>query len=550
MKRKTVSLCSVLLSCAAMLSACSSSTGGSASAPASTPDSQTSADSSAVSREPGQLPISEEPVELTFACLRWAMNTVPYQEMEVLVDMEEKSNVKITWEEIDDSALTEKIGLMVSSGELPDVFYGPLLTNNDVSTFSLSGAIIPLDELIQEYAPNISAYMEKDIDYKNSMITPDGKIYSITSIFPEARTYNTNNMFINKTWLDKVGMDVPTTSEEFYEVLKAFKEQDPNGNGKKDEIPFSVVDKGGASLYPLTGMFGIPDNLNHLARKDGQVYYTAIQPEYKEAIKYFNRLYSEGLIDPELFTQDRTHLKAKGNDESVLLGSYIAFWPDDVCSQAIQDQYVHLMPMEGPDGTQLWTRSAYTPGYYQNRFSITKSCKNPEIAMQWLDYWMDDGENSLTIYNGQKGVHWGYEDEAAGTWRTYNEKTPEGMIYGQFRHLTVPGNQSCYLMSDAIVEKRVLDDTNQKQHERYLAYEPYLQPREQLIPELLRFTNEDSSMISMIKTDLDTYVNKMRAKWITEGGIDEEWDEYVNTVKQLQADELVRIYQNAIDAME
>ena len=116
---------------------------------------------------------------------------------------------------------------------------------------------------------------------------------------------NPDNLFINKKWLDKLGLEMPTTTDEFYQVLKAFKNGDPNGNGKADEIPFSFLGNyANVDINSLFGSWGVIDRPEHVMIKDGEVLFTPAEDGYKQGLVFFRKLYAEGLIDGEAFTHN------------------------------------------------------------------------------------------------------------------------------------------------------------------------------------------------------------------------------------------------------
>lgn len=532
----TAALCASLAACAAPKPPASSA----APVPSSVP--------APPSADPSALPLTKEKVTLRFAVVRGANNTIPYGDMAVIKDFEEKSNVHIEWEEIDASAVQEKVNLMFSTNQLPDAFFGPLLTDAQVVTFADAGKILPLNDLIETSAPNVKSFIDQREDYRKAITAPDGNIYALGAMFEEERSLGNDNLFINKKWLEAVNMQVPTTSEEFYKVLKAFKEQDPNKNGLPDEIPFSAIDKE-ESLYSLFGMFGIPDNQDHLAVKDGKVIYTAAQDGYKDAVVYFNTLFKEGLVDPEFFTQDKTQLKAKGYNDTSILGSVMCFWLQDNTPPEKQADYVQVLPMKGPNGDQNWKRALYMAGLSKNRFAITSANKNQELTMRWINYWLDNGENSNTITHGTKGELWGDVDAAAKTWRTFNEKKAptEGMTFGQWRHTECPGANGIYILAKDYTDKRVLDEANIAQQERYLAKAPFIVPQNTVIPPMY-FTAEQQAVISEIATDIKSYTNQKRAEWLTKGGAEKEWEEYLAQLEKLGLSRMLSVYQEALDS--
>lgn len=159
-----------------------------------------------------------------------------FNNKEIFKLAEEATNVHIEWMPIAAADATDKVNIMLTS-DLPDAFLGLIGTDQIASNMD-SFADLAKDDLLKTYAPHIVEDYESSLSNGLDIVTwPDG---SIRSLMTGPQTSYENDaegiMFMNKEWLDKVGMDVPTTTEEFYNVLKAFKEQDANGNGVADEI--------------------------------------------------------------------------------------------------------------------------------------------------------------------------------------------------------------------------------------------------------------------------------------------------------------------------
>lgn len=184
--------------------------------------------------------------------------------------------------------------------------------------------------------------MEETPDMKKISTFPDGKIYSMPTRLP-SRPKSRNQPVINKAWLDKLGLKAPTTTEELYQVLKAFKEKDPNGNGKPDEIPYTETGLNMDFLNP----FGITDiNASSMIVQDGKPVYYPTTDAYKEGLIYTHKLYSEGLIDQELFTQDNTMTSAKWQMQTFPLSVSVTNGPLMRClaSGATNTRRLHLLP--------------------------------------------------------------------------------------------------------------------------------------------------------------------------------------------------------------
>ena len=167
--------------------------------------------------------------------------------------------------------------------------------------------------------PNLAGYLEEHPDWKTAITAPDGNIYSLPSI--DATAYTADSIpYVNKDWAAQVMQDLDLTQpmdlETFEALLTAFKNSDPNGNGKADEIPWSVGGNG-VDFLRWSGSFGIfdsysaPNNTSHLYLDGDTVKYAPMQEGYKEFVKWLNGLWSKGLIDVEAFTQDSATLSAK-----------------------------------------------------------------------------------------------------------------------------------------------------------------------------------------------------------------------------------------------
>lgn len=201
----------------------------------------------------------------------------------------------INWKNYTSDVFAEKRNLAVASGDLPDAIFDAGYGDYDLLKLAKDGAIIPLEDMIEQHMPNLKKVLEEAPEYKSMITAPDGHIYSFPWIEElgsgKQRIQAVDNLpWINVEWLNKLGLKMPTTTEELKEVLIAFKTQDPNGNGKADEIPLSFINKpGGEDLTFLFAAFGLGENWDHtVVTNDGKVVFTAGDEGYKEAVKYIH----------------------------------------------------------------------------------------------------------------------------------------------------------------------------------------------------------------------------------------------------------------------
>ena len=456
-------------------------------------------------------------------------------EMEFYKRMEEETNVRVEWEIFEYAQVKEKKNLMFASGDYPDAVGGWFLDDNDVMTYGPQGILVPIDGLIEKYAPNFSAFLNQVPDAKKVLTTPDKHIYTLPIYAEQPKTKDC--AFINKTWLDKLGLQIPTTTEEFYTVLKAFKERDPNGNNKKDEIPFSFHYKdGNAGHYSFFGSFGIIDRTNHIGMKNGKVIYTAVQPEFKDAIIWFNKLYEEGLIDPEVFTHDTKQYRAKATQDPEILGVFTDWDSYNIAGQERSEKdYVALPPLKGPTGIQLWQEG--DPSIFKNQFAITNAAKKPELILRWIDQNFDP-ETSVEVCKGPFDVT--IEKTADG--KIIFKTPPEGISYGEFRRNKSISSFPYAILPDMMdrIEKNaneVYKDKLDKIYEPYVCKETY---------PIVWFKPEEQQELQTINTDILKYVDEKVAKWIIgESSVNVDWDSYLNELKKMKLDRMIEIYQTA-----
>lgn len=191
----------------------------------------------------------------------------------------------------------EAFSLMVASGEMADIV---CWDKSAIEKIALEGAFVPLDELIEENAPNIKAFFEEHPEIKNHATAADGKIYTIPFI-PDGDA--AEGWFIRKDWLEKLGLEEPKNAQELHDVLLAFKEKDPNGNGKQDEVPFfSRINKTRTVFADFGQLWGAKEDWYV---EDGVVKFGPNEEAYKEAYTNLAQWYKEGLIDSEIYTRGK-----------------------------------------------------------------------------------------------------------------------------------------------------------------------------------------------------------------------------------------------------
>ena len=463
---------------------------------------------------------------------------------------------------------TTQFGLMVSGNEkLPDVMWSPGLTYDAICEYGMDGYIIPLNEyLTEENAPNLYAALEYAFDgvaenLMNFGRCYDGNYYGWPKLSENALEAPHYYTFINTDWLEKVNMDMPTTVDEFYEVLKAFKEQDPNGNGKADEIPAIGSMASWRANLPLFIMnafvYVVEDHFWNVT--DGKVWAPYDTEEYRQGLIYLKKLVDEGLLDPGAFTiKTAKEIKPYWTpvDGDLFCGVVCSYHTTSVekGDERLFD-YDHLPWLQDATGSG---RGGYAPAYghtYKYDTFITKDCENPDLAAKFLDF-MSSNEMAIIQQTGEPGVEWEWSNEGenilgfkvmrkvhdATLWSSQNEKL--------WNHLgaTIWTQQG---IAEAFADDGSYDSKRQLLEQRmYNSYVNADKP-EELITTLV-YNGEEQELVGEVQTILKDYVANSRALFATgvmDPSNDADWQEYLNGLKAQGMYEWQEAAQAAYDRM-
>ncbi|MCA1293825.1 ABC transporter substrate-binding protein [Paenibacillus sp. alder61] len=461
--------------------------------------------------------------------------------------LEEKTNVHINWKNFTKDVFVEKRNLAMASGDLPDAIFDAGYSDYELLKLAKDGAIVPLNDLIEQHMPNFKKVLEEAPEYKTMITAPDGNIYA----FPWIEELGSGKEriqavdavpWINVEWLKKLGLEMPKTTEELKKVLIAFKTQDPNGNGQADEIPLSFINKPGAEdLVFLFASFGLGENADHaVVTNDGKVVFAPAEEGYKEAVKFIHELYKEGLIDVEAYTQDWSTYLAKGKDHKY--GLYFS-WDKSNISGA-DDSYDVMPPLAGPDG-EINVTQINALGFHRGRMVITSANKNLEATAKWVDQ----------MYDPIQSVQ--------NNWGTYGDETQQNIFEydaekNMLKHLPLNGTAPVELREKTSVggPLAILDSYYGKYttlpddaKERLRIIKEIMAPHmkaEQSMPSVFN-SIEELERLTTIETDLFAYVLRMRTEWYQNGKIDEQWNEYLKELDRLGLKEWMEIKQSGYD---
>ena len=466
-------------------------------------------------------------------------------------EIQRRTNVKINWDVAAPAQYVEAMKFRISAGDgdLPDV----LLLPNGLNLGELggNGTIISLEDYINKYGKNIQK-MYKSFPRVKSLTSADGHIYSINTV-SENTYFMPYGFAIRKDWLDRLGLDEPETIDDWMTVLRAFRDQDADGDGNpNNEIPFSA---GGHVWY--TTFWAHAWDL-HLFYSDGwypdkneQMQYEFISDKAKEFFTWMNNFYEEGLLDPEFLTLEnemKLYEKVARNEVGAftVYPSQIPAIEAALHASGVEDaKLVPLVPPAGPYAqmTEVLGDMAV------NGYVITSSCEHPEVVIALIDYLMSD-EGTELMNLGIKGETYVKNIDGSYSFTELVTANPNGLTASE-----VLSSYGCqlglpYIMSDkrgAAMLYEYDDDMRECFSTVSIKTRPYARSGLVLPPA----TVEESEIISGKSSDLVAYIWEMTEKFIvgTED-IDEKWDSYVSHVKELGVNEILAVKQTQYDRLK
>ena len=525
----------------------------------------------------GTLPIIKDPKafeekygKISMLLVNSADRVVAPGELAMVKKWAEDTGVEFDWKPIPGEGAQEKINLMLASGDdLPDVFwnFGDGKSGNIVVQYADQDIFIPTENLINNYMPSVKKILDAHPTYWTEIKAPDGHTYGFPYIEEMYGLVLTGGpLLINKNWLDKVGKKVPTTVDEWVDCLKAFRDGgDLNGNGKADEIPmatwFGANDTFGSynMFYRFTGAFGQADSYcggnayaDHLRLIDGKVTFTAMDPAFKDTAAFFNMLNKEKLIWNGSFESDASaaYQSSLIKEDVARIGCFGTWTDQEISNLDVHDEYVAVPRLKGTKGGTGFENN-YSELQDSSDTAITTSCKFPHVVARFVDYMVGDPAISIQSNWGAEGYN--YKKDDKGVLRTplddkgrYVAQT-EYKTFGEARVNSTPCRGSMVVLNEyydkvagyAYDAVQLLE--NQKVNGKEEIMKEYV-----TIPRVL-MTTEELSRLAQIQPTISDIVDRYINQWVTGGVTDDNWNSYLEELKAAGVEELVSIYQTAVD---
>ncbi|QMV41296.1 extracellular solute-binding protein [Cohnella cholangitidis] len=432
----------------------------------------------------------------------------------VIQEIRKKSGIDLQVQTVSYDDYEKRLNTLLVSNDAPDIF---TVNATKIKELIDNKAILPLNELLEKNGSNITE--NRGDDLKGGAYV-DGQIYGIPEGFATG-----NSLAIRKDWLDKLNLPVPTTLDEYEKVLKAFVNDDPDGNQQKDTIGLGLSVQVMESWVHIFGAYNVP--MGRQVMVDGKVTPWMLAPGYLDAVKYLNKLYHEGLVDTEFMTIPSLQSYQKLWNGKI--GAY-NFNADGITQNWLSrytekplPEFVYTL-IKGPDGHggYLDPNLANSPSYTV----ISSKSKNPEAAMQMLNFLVSDEGDALT-WAGVEGIHYEnkdgkfqwispYEDavklrDSGGYVYSVLLNKKDGMRESLFNDVTKQGRQ---LAADNLIEEVKLFTLPQVQIDKGTI--------------LNDMEKEFRTKAILASGDIDQLYESFKQKYLAEGG--NEWIEQATEI--------------------
>lgn len=499
------------------------------------------------------LPISDEPIVLTAAVSQTPIQ-VDFNEIVILQDFEEVSNVQIEYRNIPSSDRATQLSLMLNSGELPDILLKMSVSATDQAKYAAEDLFVAISDY-PELTPNLNKWFEEYPSAKEAVMTSDGKIYAAPYILAGYAIRMGGKMFFNTELMEQVGYEaIPTTTDELLEYFRAIKEVDFNGNGEADEIPISSssIDY---LINVLGGSFGLYNRgSSHgtvYVEDDGSLAYNWSSERYRELLRYLNILYTEKLLDQDIFTMDHAQLIAKASTGRAL--TYIFVNDNVVTNSPYANQSLGMTePFEGPQGYKTYGMYSL-PASGSGQFMITYQCAEKgedyvKAALRWMDHWYSD-EGIIAYFMGVEGVTYEKDEDSPGGLRLtdYVMNNPDGISFEQVLAPYVPwaGGANPSVATNEFFKGGETQPASLAAAAGLINYVPEI-----IWAPFTRFYSaEEADEMSTINAELDAYYKEWRGYFITgQRSLDSDWDEYVAGFANMNLDRYMEIYTKGKEA--
>ena len=431
---------------------------------------------------------------------------------------------------------SDALNLLMASGDIPNIVGGSKIKET-MDQYGPEGAFIALNDLIDEHAPNLKAFFDKYPAKKSAITSADGNIYYIP-YFPDGkygRAY-----FIREDWLAAVGKKHPENVDELYEVLTAFRNDDPNGNGEKDEVPFFA--RNWEELFRLVtlwdGRSSGSDTPHDFYVNDGNITHGYAEEGYRDGIKNIAKWYEEGLIDPEVFTRGSSarefllseNLGGMTHDWFASTSGYNVSLKDKVEGFSFKA----FAPPASISGVRMEEHRRIP--IKQDGWAMGHTNKHPVETIKYFDFWFTEAGRNLSNF-GVEGEQYTLVDGKA----TFTDAV---------LNADKPVNSQLYTVGAQIQRGYFQDYNYEKQWSNEIALEgiALYDQGDYLVDQFLgvAMNADEQKVYDKSWVSIRTYMLERQQAWVLgTGDVEAEWDDYVATLKKMGYDDVIAAMQSA-----
>ena len=511
--------------------------------------------------------------------------------------LQKKTGVLLNFTTVNAENITERVNVMMATGDVPDIMLGGL-SGSEMQYYGKNGLLRSFTPYIEKYGSIINEVFAAKPVTRPMISDLEGNIYALPRITECYHCFRGPKAWYYKPWLDKLGLEVPQTTEEFYEMLQAFKTQDPNGNGQADEIPLTGSNTGwdssnifaflaGSFLYTTSAGSGPGPTLN-----GDKIVAANAGPEYRELLRYLNRLYSEGLITDLTFTMSAADYKRTVESaEPPVVGVALSQYPGVFAEWSISpengtkknrgyESFYPLSPLEGPNGIRY--ANYYNPYIGVSKYTVmSTSNPYPALTFRLLETVMlpeatvraqrgiggEAGAEGVDYYIAPEGTKTLTDEDAL--WVRYNPDDPypdppkEGdpvpiptnnPMPNRWNTVDINGDEKFGFISKVgrLPPKEGIDpdrtgyidilQSSSKQN-----YDPYNAPVSLMLPPLI-IADEFTDELADLNSGIREYIGQESVKFVRgEKSVEDDWQTYLEDLDSLGLPRYLEIFQQLYD---
>ena len=447
--------------------------------------------------------------------------------------MQEKTGISFQFRQVmtEDNWTARKKELLEGE-DLPDVLFKAGLSASDVRDLYQAGRIIDLKPYLEQYAQNLWKLLQEHEDWLAAITLEDGSIPALPN-FNELQ--NNNVMWINTAWLERLKIEKPTTAEELTEVLRAFRDKDPNRNAKQDEVPLTFI--GMWDLRFLGHAFGIVDNDYYVHLEDGQVKSSLLSGENRAFLAWLHLLWEEKLLDQNGFATTDSLRQVTDEKAEMTYGLMLTPSPLRIIPAASLGQYAALKPLTW-EGKQQYRN--LLGDVIRGTFAITSACREPEKLVAWVDDLYTE-EGSRLAQSGLEGEEYVWNEDGFWEWN-YDLNTVANELLA---NATISEGGAAPGLTSVDFQLKYADAETRENIEQLAEFARYtVQP----FP-YVTLSTEEETRIAEIQKNLAPYVEETLACFVT-GDLeltDETWATFTKTVEEKGLSEMIALWQKALE---